>query len=132
MSVVPLINVGLMGSVEVPMSRFTPTMGTATETDHSSQSNPFPYGEYTKAPKLMPDNIDYSSRRQVLPCKSIIHNVLRREPMPEAAAYVPSAMPGRHNPMGLSSLANKPQTLPLLPISDPNNSGGNSMLGQPR
>lgn len=130
MSIIPLINNGMTGSVEA--SVLLPTCATNTDSEHSSHWKPFPYGEYTKAPKLMSDNIDYSSRRQVLPCKSIIHNVLRREPMPAAGAYVPSAMPGRHNPIGLSSLANKPQTLPLLPISDPNNSGGNSMLGQPR
>jgi len=131
MSVVPLINNGMMGSVENSIQSFVTTCGTDTESDHHNERKPFPYGPYKTAPKLMPDNIDYSSRRQVLPCKGITHHVIRREALPESGAYVPSALPGRHHPLGLSSLRDKPQKLSILPISDPNNSGGNNPLGKP-
>lgn len=132
MSVIPLINNGMMGSVELPPSQLVTTCGTNTESDHNSERDIFQYGAYTKAPKLMPDNIDYSSRRQVLPCKGIIHHVLRREALPESGSVHATALPSRHLPYGLSSLPDKPQNLPILRMSDPNNSQANNPLGMPR
>jgi hypothetical protein len=77
-------------------------------------------------PKLMPMNIDVSSRRNVLPCKGINHLVLRPEPPPASQGMVPPRGNGRHNGPGLSQ--ERPVNLPILPFSDPFASGFNNPL----
>ena len=81
------------------------------------------------APKLMPSNIDVSTRRNVLPCKGITHHVLRPEPPPAAAGMLAIGGHGRHQRPALSQ--ERPTNLPILKFSDPFNSQFNSPLGAP-
>lgn len=117
---------GTFGKVEVDTLNMVPGGGQAS---HSFLGKPHTIKNATKAPKLLPDNLDYSTRRQPLPCKGITHQVIRTAP--------PSYMAGIHPPMGigrgqLPSMANGAvKAGKILPMSDPFASGFNSPLGQP-
>ena len=92
-------------------------------------SAPLIYKSEPIAPKLTPDNIDYSTRRGVLPCKGITHQVLRPPPPPAAAGMVPIGGQGRHQVPGLSQ--ERPTNLPILRTADFFDAGQNSKLGIP-
>ena len=81
------------------------------------------------APKLMPDNIDYSTHRNVLPCKGITHHVLRPQPPPATAGMLPIGGNSRHGLPSMSQFG--PLDLPIMPFSDPFNSRFNNPLGTP-
>ena len=130
MSVVKGIFSGMQGKKEVVPSKLVPSCGHAYRMS-GNPSVPLALHPYIKAPKLMPDNIDYSSRRQVLPCKGITHKVLRREAVPSAGALVPPTGIARHEKRGLAYLVEKPINLPIMPMSNPFSSGMNNPLAQP-
>lgn len=83
------------------------------------------------APKLMPNILDPSTRRNVLPCKGITHHVLRRPPVPSEGGMVPPTGIARHEKRGLAYLPEKPLELPIMPYSNPVNSAFNNPLGRP-
>ncbi len=131
MSVVKSIFAGMHGKKEVAPSRFVPSCGHPYKMS-GNPSVPFEMHPYQLPPKLMPDNMDYSTRRQVLPCKGITHKVLRREALPSAGALVPPTGIARHEKRGLAYLVEKPINLPIMPLSNPFSSGMNNPLAQPR
>ena len=55
---------GTFGKLEVDTLNFIPGGGQAS---HSFLGKPLKIKNSTKAPKLLPDNLDYSTRRQPLP-----------------------------------------------------------------
>lgn len=124
MSVIPMTN-GMLGKAEVNMFAKVPSAGFFEEnTDRppAYKSEPISVPMYTK-------NIDYSTRRNVLPCKGLGHIVLRAEPPPAAAGMIAPTGNGRHQPRGLAQ--EKPTNLPIMPFSDPYASGLNNKLGRP-
>lgn len=121
MSVVPIP--GLTGKAEAILLNSVP----AASFSKDDWKCPMKYKSEPIAPKLMPSNIDYSSRREVLPCKGITHIVLRPEPPPAAAGMVPPTGVGRGQPIGLSQ--ERPTNLPIMPFSNPFASGLNNPLG---
>ncbi len=123
MSVVPIS--GLAGKAEVSTLNAVPSAGFASD----NSQVPLPYNAEPIAPKLLYSNIDYSTRRNVLPCKGITHQVLRAEPPPAAAGMVAPTGIGRHQPAGLSQ--ERPTNLPIMPFSDPFASGFNNPLKAP-
>ncbi len=123
MSVVPIT--GLAGKAEASTLNSVPSAGFAGD----NSQVPLLYKAEPIAPKLMPMNIDISSRRNVLPCKGITHQVLRSEPPPAAAGMIPPTGIGRHMPAALSQ--ERPTNLPIMPFSDPFASGFNNPLKAP-
>jgi|TARA_R110002110_G_scaffold165478_3_gene365818 hypothetical protein len=81
------------------------------------------------APKLYPNNIDYSTRRSVLPCKGITHHILRPEPPPASAGMMPIGGNSRGSVPSMSQTG--PTNLPIMPFSDPFNSQFNNPLKAP-
>ena len=92
-------------------------------------SKPPQYKAEPIAPRLYPDNIDYSTRRGVLPCKGINHMVLRPEPPPASAGMMPIGGNSRHGLPAMSQTG--PTNLPIMPLSNPFNSQFNNPLGTP-
>ena len=119
-------NSGMTGKSETSLLNMMPGVGQGSE---KNTSVPLVYKKEPIAPKLMPSNIDVSSRRNVLPCKGITHHVLRPQPPPAAAGMVPPAGVGRHQQPGLSQ--ERPTDLPILKLSNPFDSGSNNPLKQP-
>lgn len=117
---------GLSGKTEASVLKSIPSTGFS---EYSGQT-PLLYKSEPIAPKLMTSNIDVSSRRNVLPCKGITHQVLRPEPPPAAAGMVPPTGYGRHQPAGLSQ--EKPTDLKIMPFSNPFDSAKNNPLGAPK
>ena len=113
---------GMTGKAEVNMLGSMPSTGF----NGDNQMKPLKYRAEPIAPRLMPMNIDVSSRRNVLPCKGITHQVLRPEPPPAAAGMVAPTGIGRNQPLGLSQ--ERPTDLPIMPFSDPFASGFNNPL----
>ena len=63
--------------------------------------------------------LDYSSRRQVLPCTDkLIHQVLRREPVPDAGGLVPPQGYARHQEKGMAYLPEYPIDKKIMPTAD--------------
>jgi len=123
----PNIFNGMLGSTEAPTLTEMPT---AKFTDDLlGNRNPREYRKEPIAPKLMPPNIDVSTRRNVLPCRGITHQVLRSEPVPAAGGMVAPTGIGRHQPLGLSQ--ERPTNLPIMPFSNPFNTGLNNPLNAP-
>ncbi len=125
MSSAPPMTSGMLGKRQ---SDLLGTMPAAGFYEHNAVA-PLLYSPEPIAPKLMPKNLDVSTRRNVLPCKGIGHFVLRAEPPPAAAGMVPPQGNGRHLPAGLSQT--RPTNLPLMKFSDPFSSGSNNPLGVP-
>ncbi len=120
---------GLDGTKEVQSSYFVPTLHRPFK--QCNASIPMNYKPEPIAPKLLTPNIDYSTRRNVLPCKGITHHVLRRPPLPNAGSMVPPTGIARGEKPGLAYLPEKPLTLPIMPFSNPVYSGFNNPLGAP-
>jgi len=116
---------GMTGAKETNVLGSMPAAGFFSD----SMQKPLEYKEQPIAPKLMPMNIDVSSRRNVLPCKGITHHILRREPIPATEGMVAPTGIGRHQPKGLSQ--ERPTNLPILKFSDPFASGYNNPLKAP-
>ena len=76
MSVVPIS--GLAGKAEVSTLNAVPSAGFASD----NSQVPLPYNAEPIAPKLLYSNIDYSTRRNVLPCKGITPPDQSRPPLP--------------------------------------------------
>ena len=129
MAIVSSIFSGLEGSSEVHPHALIPGTGFTSKTE--ANKNPFIIQDYTKAPVLFNESIDYSSRRAVLPCKGTTHHVLRRPALPSAGGMVAPSGIGRHQHKGLAYSAEKPIDRPIMPLSDPFASGMNNKLGQP-
>ena len=125
MSSAPVMTSGMMGSRQSNLLGSMPSAGFHVP----NAMAPLIFSPEPIAPKLMPNNIDVSTRRNVLPCKGIGHFVLRPEPPPAAAGMVPPQGNGRHLPAGLSQT--RPTNLPLMKFSDPFSSGSNNPLGVP-
>ncbi len=125
MSSAPSMTSGMIGKAEASLLNSMP--GTGFNGDR--QMTPLLYKSEPIAPKLMPKNIDISTRRNVLPCKGINHLVLRPEPTPASAGMVPPQGNSRSQGPGLSQ--ERPTNLPILKFSDPFASGFNNPLGQP-
>ena len=109
----PMTN-GMLGKAEANVLKSMPVG--QQEIYQSDNLQPLAYKAEPIAPKLMPANIDISTRRNVLPCKGITHFVLRPEPPPAAAGMVAPTGNGRHLPPGLSQ--EKPTNLPILKMAD--------------
>jgi hypothetical protein len=129
MAVVASIFSGLEGSSEVHPHSLIPSTGFSYKQE--GNRNPMNVADYSPAPMLFPPNIDYSSRRAVLPCKGITHQVLRSPPVPSTMGMVASSGIGRHQSKGLAYSAEKPINLPIMPYSNPFASGTNNKLGHP-
>ena len=125
MSVVAITN-GMTGAADANVLGSMPSLGLGDTLNHMQ---PLKYIEEPIAPKLMPMNIDVASRRNVLPCKGITHQVLRSEPSPAAAGMIAPTGIGRHQPKGLSQ--ERPTMLPIMPFSDPFASEYNNPLKAP-
>ena len=123
MSVVPIA--GLTGKAETNLLNNIPSAG-FTETEWNY---PLKYSAEPIAPPILNKSIDYSTRDKVLPCKGITHRVLRAEPPPASAGMVAPTGNGRHQPRGLTQ--ERPTKLPIMPFSNPFNSGANNPLGRP-
>lgn len=126
MSSAPAMTSGMLGKAETSLLNSMPGTGQGSD---SNPNTPPAYKSEPIQPKLMPMNIDVSSRRNVLPCKGINHLVLRQEPPPAAAGMVTPRGNGRHNGPGLSQ--ERPVNLPILKFSDPFASQFNNPLGAP-
>ena len=129
MAVVSSIFNGLAGSSEVHPHSLIPGTGFTSKTE--ANKNPMALQDYIKAPILLNDSIDYSSRRAVLPCKGITHHVLRRPAVPSAGGMVAPTGIGRHQTKGLAYSPEKPINVPIMPLSNPFAPGMNNKLGQP-
>ncbi len=129
MAVVASIFSGLEGSSEVHPHSLIPSTGFSYKQE--GNRNPMNVADYSSAPMLLPPSIDYSSRRAVLPCKGITHQVLRRPPVLSTMGMVASSGIGRHQNKGLAYSAEKPINLPIMPFSNPFASGTNNKLGHP-
>lgn len=123
MSSAPAMTSGMLGKAESSLLNSMPGTGQGSVRNPNA---PPSYNSEPIQPKLMPMNIDVSSRRNVLPCKGINHLVLRPEPPPASQGMVPPRGNGRHNGPGLSQ--ERPVNLPILPFSDPFASGFNNPL----
>ena len=121
-----ILNSGMTGKSETSVLNAMPGVGQGSE---KCTSVPPLYKSEPIQPKLLPSNIDISSRRNVLPCKGITHHVLRPQPPPAAAGMVPIGGVGRGQQPALSQ--ERPTNLPILKFSDPFASGFNNPLGQP-
>ena len=126
MSSAPLMTSGMTGTTQSNVIGSMPGVGQGLPTN---PNKPPVYGSEPIQPKLYPDNIDYSTRRNVLPCKGINIHVLRPQPPPAAAGMVPIGGVGRHQMPALSQ--DKPTNLPILKNSNPFASETNNPLGQP-
>ena len=127
MSSAPRMTSGMTGKAEADVLNSLPTA--AGQASMTNTSKPPQFLPQPIAPKLMPNNIDYSTRRNVLPCKGITHSVLRAQPPPAAAGMMPIGGVGRHqNP---SMAQERPTNLPIMKFSDPFNSQFNNPLGAP-
>lgn len=116
---------GTLGKADADTLNSIPGGGQAS---HTFLGKPQQVKNSTKAPKLLPDNLDYSTRRQPLPCKVITHQVIRSAPQSYMAGIYPPMGIGRGQ---LPSMANgKVKEGNILPMSDPFASGFNSPLGQ--
>jgi hypothetical protein len=129
MSVVSSIFNGLAGSAEVHPHSLIPGTGFTCKTE--ANKKPMIIQDYTKAPILFNNSLDYSTRRAVLPCKGITHHVLRRPALPSAGGMVAPTGIGRHQAKGLAFSPEKPIDGPIMPLSNPFAPGLNNMLGQP-
>ena len=129
MSVVPSIFLGLEGSSEVHPHSLIPATGFKSKAE--ANRAPFVYGAYTEAPPMFASALDYSSRRGVLPCKTITHDVLRRPALPSAGGMIAPSGIGRHQNKGLAYSPDKPIDIAIMPLSDSFAPGLNSKLGQP-
>ena len=116
---------GMMGTEEVDTLNSIPSAQFGT----AERIKPPEYKSEPIAPKLMPNNMDYSTRRQVLPCVGITHHVLRSEPVPANHGMVAPTGIGRHQPRGLAQ--EKPTDLPIMKFSNPFASGFDNPLGAP-
>lgn len=125
MSAPPRIS-GLTGKAETNLLNSIPTASFQAEDWGYTKK----YASEPIAPKLLPKNIDYSTRDNVLPCKGITHHVLRAEPPPASAGMVAPTGISRHQPRGLAQ--EKPTNLPLMPFSNPFDSSKNNPLGRPK
>ena len=121
-----VFNSGMTGRSETSLLNAMPGTGQGSE---KNTSVPLKFKSEPIQPKLMPSNIDVSSRRNVLPCKGILHHVLRPQPPPAAAGMVPIGGVGRHQQPALSQ--ERPTNLRILKFSDPFSSGFNNPLGAP-
>ena len=126
MSSAPAMTNGVMGN------SITSTLNMMPGGGQGSDELPLEVPKYKAvpiAPKLYPDNIDYSTRRGVLPCKGITHRVLRPEPPPASAGMVPIGGNSRH---GLPSMSQtNALNLPILQMSNPFASAFNNPLKAP-
>ena len=129
MAVVSSIFNGLAGSSEVHPHSLIPGTGFSSKTEANKQ--PMIIQDYTKAPILFNESLDYSTRRAVLPCKGITHHVLRRPALQSAGGMVPPTGIGRHQDKGLAYSPEKPIDVPIMPLSNPFASCMNNTLGQP-
>ena len=129
MAVVSGIFSGLGGSVDVHPHSLIPSTGFTSKTE--SNKKPMIIQDYTRAPILFNNSIEYSSRRGVLYCKGITHHVLRRPALPSAGGMVAPSGIGRHQNKGLAYSPEKPIDVKLMPLSDPFSAGMNNKLGQP-
>ena len=118
---------GMTGKSEFDTFRAMP--GGGPQGSDSNASTPRVYKSEPIAPKMYTNDIDYSTRRNVLPCKGITHSVLRAQPPPAAAGMLPIGGVGRHQNPALSQ--QRPTNLPLLPFSNPFASNTNNPLGAP-
>jgi hypothetical protein len=123
----PNIFNGMLGSSEVQTLSQIPSAQFQTEI--FGNRNPRPYKSEPIAPKILTPNIDVSTRRTVLPCKGITHQVLRREAVPAAGGMIAPTGTGRHQPKGLSQ--ERPTNGPIMPFSNPFNSAMNNPLKAP-
>lgn len=122
-----VLNSGMTGKTESSLLNSMP--GGCGQGSDKNTNVPLLYKSEPIQPKLMPKNIDISTRRNVLPCKGITHQVLRPEPTPAAAGMVPIGGVGRHQRPALSQ--ERPVNLPILPFSNPFSSGMNNPLKAP-
>lgn len=129
MAVVNSIFSGLQGSTQVPLQSFVPSTG--FKSDVEGNRGPINVPNYSVAPFLFNESIDYSSRRANMPCKVINETVLRRPPLPSAGGMIAPSGIGRHQSKGLAYDPSKPINGPIMPQSDPYASGMNNKLGQP-
>jgi hypothetical protein len=120
---------GLDGTKEVKSSYFVPQLNRPFK--QCNASKPMIYKSEPIAPPLLNSAIDYSTRRNVLPCKGITHHVLRRPTLPNAGSMVPPTGIARGEKPGLAYLPEKPLTMPIMPFSNPVYSGFNNPLGAP-
>ena len=127
MSVIPSLTAGMTGT---KMAKFTvPTTGMDEKVFGNSQPS---LGEvaYTKAPPLLPSNIDYSTRNGVLPCKGITHHILRQDnPVPASNAYQAPMGVARGQEKGLQYTV--PLNNPIMPFASSVFAGQNNPLGRP-
>ena len=122
-----VLNSGMTGRFESNLLGAMP--GGGPQGSEKNTSAPLLFKSEPIQPKLMPSNIDVSTRRNVLPCKGITHHVLRPQPPPAAAGMLPIGGVGRHQQPALSQ--ERPTDLPILKFSDPFNSQFISPLGHP-
>ena len=129
MAVVASIFDGMQGASEVHTHNLIPSTGFRSQ--QAGNKNPMRLFEAPTAPDHFPASIDYSTRRGVLPCKGIIHHVLRRPALPSAGGMIPPSGVGRHQDKGLAYMEEKPTNLPLMPLAGFFDSATNNPLGQP-
>ena len=126
MSTAPTMTSGMTGKA------LTSTLSMMPGGGQGSDELPVKVPKYNSepiAPKLYPNNIDYSTRQSVLPCKGITHRVLRPEPPPASAGMMPIGGNSRH---GLPSMSQTgPTNLPIMPFSNPFASAFNNPLKAP-
>ena len=73
--------------------------------------------------------LDYSTRRQVLPCTdTLIHKVIRREPLPSAGGLVNPQGYARHQEKGLAYLPEYPINKKVMKTADFYNPARNNKL----
>lgn len=110
MAVVPQIFNGLFG--DRSQVDFVPTCGFG-----KGNNNLVPEIQRMKnAPKFFGYPLDYSTRRGVMPCDtSLVHKVIRREPLPDSGGIQPIIGIGRGGADGLQVGYHKtPRNLPVM------------------
>ena len=123
MSVIPSLTSGMMGKAEAKF--VVPSAGQGGDVFGNSKPA-LGQVKYTKAPPLLPSNIDYSTR-------GITHHVLRSaNPVPDGNAYQAPMGIARDQMRGLQYSPEHRLDLPIMPYASSMFVGQNSMLGAPR
>lgn len=143
MSVVPQIRNGMQGKKSVNLIQNLPEFGYSngglTKPTMRLNWTKTNYKENMTALRMSVLRTNDGGARGVKPCKGIASvglvsgsRTLRKPAIPYEGGIYPAQGYARHQHPGLAYLAEKPLTLPLMPIADSFNAGLTSTLGQPK
>ena len=131
MSVIQMTN-GMLGKYEVPPTSLVPSTGFPGENQPNIKDKPMRLQKYVLPQNILHDPIDVSTRRQVLPCKGLGHQILRREAVPSSMGMRPPTGIARHEDKGIAYEPQHPLNGKILPRANFFDVTQNNPLGIPR